>query len=523
TPLPEPGWGDPYVKTPAYQTPDGPVWLFRKGTRARFYDRTGRQVGPEQANVGPAVAYAHSQGWVTEWGKAPAKAKLPKVTPEQVSATGERARSPRARKSFLADAALDDLEMEKRALFAAREEIPLSPTSGLPLTPGERDHRSKLKAYEEQIDKAIQRAKGDAEPPANEAAQRRQVMVTRLRDAGDGQNAVLTALRGVDTSGHPQMATALQVAMSTLTHPSAKSVTAQADELVRLSRGDADAPGDEELRMIADQIDAVAAALDTAGSGTRVPLRSVTPSERPRLADYLRDYTAALRTRLGEQDTEAPEQEKPAAKPKAGRKPKKLSERLTAAVDRYNARAGEGRPGTVAKPEPTKPSGRLRSTMADYEATNDWDRPPAGQPGAVSAAKPEINLSRLGGLDDAALSTALDDARRKHRMLVENGVPRNSTALHDAKRAMTMLEDEQRGRQERSAGPAAATGPDRQARADRALERARTDIGAIKPGDDDLTRADIDAKRGEIEQAQYDMVEALRHNAVSNWSTPSSS
>ncbi|MGH3986077.1 MAG: helicase-related protein, partial [Pseudonocardiaceae bacterium] len=1047
TPLPEPGWGDPYVKTPAYQTPDGPVWLFRKGTRARFYDRTGRQVGPEQANVGPAVAYAHGQSWVTEWGKAPAKAKLPKVTPGQVSAAGERARSPRARKLFLADAALDDLEMEKRALFAAREEIPLSPTSGLPLTPGERGHRSKLKAYEEQIDKAIQRAKGDVKPPAKpktekpapqrnaaEAAQRRQVMVTRLRDAGDGQNAVLTALRGVDTSGHPQMATALQVTMSTLTHPSAKSVTAQANELVKLSRGDADAPGDDELLTIADQIDAVAAALDTAGSGTRVPLRSVKPSERPRLADYLRDYTAALRTRLGEQDTEAPEQEKPAAKPKAGRKPKKLSEQLTAAVDRYNARAGEGRSGAVpvaAKPpaaetaprgeRPTHPlspkeyvvhreralsrrfrredidrrnkeadkerdhiersrataasapaviedppegtvlvaGGRIAlsgagkttwklqtaggwtltdarmfgasgahsavklnrtqagqlaeriaaltdirgnpvpTTVADREAwargwrdaeghdiqhaihkvAAEWaaengiavpehvraavDRPPRGEPrtagvpdaegfrphetprdvnpgdevrlpdgsvhtvsgrrgpgkegrvvlefddgtehdfgsfgrvdtryaddpddtrdpgmgfevhpnmgaaigrfqpnvresierdnpdpvpagtrsiytlqrsalhgdyddrrprvgtvtdryatvagdwfqvidyddgtadairtrnlvksGALvldpvpeqidaalrewgpdsersrtgTPAKPEINLSRLGGLDDTALSTALDDARRKHRMLVENGVPRNSTALHDAKRAVTMLEDEQRRRQEKPADPAAgkslgeriasfyavrrsaeavvtsvkqdskndipegielyrvafskgsgkfvtwvalshnqfaasgqkrnrvihdvewmkrkaphqlaprekldpklpadiradmeagpavpepdrrvsseagwqgappaparpthpaaATGPDRQTRAGRALERARTDIGAIKLGDDDLTRADIDAKRGEIEQAQYDMVEALRHNAVSNWSTPSSS
>lgn len=59
-----PGWGAPYGGVnPAYLTPDGPVWLFRKGQKTRFYDDLGRQVGPEQANVAPAVAYALHKGW----------------------------------------------------------------------------------------------------------------------------------------------------------------------------------------------------------------------------------------------------------------------------------------------------------------------------------------------------------------------------------------------------------------------------------------------------------------------------
>lgn len=37
--------------------------LRRKGQRCRFYTPDGRQVGPEQANLAPAVAYALSQGW----------------------------------------------------------------------------------------------------------------------------------------------------------------------------------------------------------------------------------------------------------------------------------------------------------------------------------------------------------------------------------------------------------------------------------------------------------------------------
>lgn len=41
------------------------VRLYRgAGNRCRFYDSSGEQVGPEQANVAPAVAAAHAAGWV---------------------------------------------------------------------------------------------------------------------------------------------------------------------------------------------------------------------------------------------------------------------------------------------------------------------------------------------------------------------------------------------------------------------------------------------------------------------------
>jgi hypothetical protein len=62
--VPNPEWGSVYGDTrPAYCTEFGYVWMFRKGQRVRFYDEDGQQVGPEQANVAPAVAYARSQGW----------------------------------------------------------------------------------------------------------------------------------------------------------------------------------------------------------------------------------------------------------------------------------------------------------------------------------------------------------------------------------------------------------------------------------------------------------------------------
>lgn len=61
--MPQPGWGAPYGESAACWTEDGPVWMFRKGQRVRFYDATGYQRGPEQSNVAPAVAYAHSRGW----------------------------------------------------------------------------------------------------------------------------------------------------------------------------------------------------------------------------------------------------------------------------------------------------------------------------------------------------------------------------------------------------------------------------------------------------------------------------
>jgi len=61
----DPGWGVPYGG-------DGPHWrtdkgilvtMFRKGQAVRFYDQRGNQVGPEQRNVTPAVAYALQHRW----------------------------------------------------------------------------------------------------------------------------------------------------------------------------------------------------------------------------------------------------------------------------------------------------------------------------------------------------------------------------------------------------------------------------------------------------------------------------
>jgi hypothetical protein len=59
-----PEWGKPCGGgSVSYDTPDGPVWMYRKGVRVRFYNADGNQVGPEQSNVAPAAAYAISQGW----------------------------------------------------------------------------------------------------------------------------------------------------------------------------------------------------------------------------------------------------------------------------------------------------------------------------------------------------------------------------------------------------------------------------------------------------------------------------
>ena len=57
-------WGTPYGFGPAYLTRHGLVWMRRRGQRVRFFDEHGTQVGPEQANVAPAVAYAIAQGWL---------------------------------------------------------------------------------------------------------------------------------------------------------------------------------------------------------------------------------------------------------------------------------------------------------------------------------------------------------------------------------------------------------------------------------------------------------------------------
>jgi hypothetical protein len=57
----DPGFGKPYG-LPCLAG-DVEVWMWRKGQRVRWYDAEGNQVGPEQSNVAPAMAYALSRGW----------------------------------------------------------------------------------------------------------------------------------------------------------------------------------------------------------------------------------------------------------------------------------------------------------------------------------------------------------------------------------------------------------------------------------------------------------------------------
>lgn len=60
-------WGKVYGGPgPHYITTHGvAVTMRRKGVRVRFTDARGTQHGPEQSNVGPAVAYAHSRRWMS--------------------------------------------------------------------------------------------------------------------------------------------------------------------------------------------------------------------------------------------------------------------------------------------------------------------------------------------------------------------------------------------------------------------------------------------------------------------------
>lgn len=59
-----PPWGKPYGHRPWMTLRRRRVWMYRKRQAVRFYDSRGRQVGPEQTNVAPAVAYAMSKRWV---------------------------------------------------------------------------------------------------------------------------------------------------------------------------------------------------------------------------------------------------------------------------------------------------------------------------------------------------------------------------------------------------------------------------------------------------------------------------
>jgi hypothetical protein len=61
----DPNFGSIYGGAdPSYITDAGvPVWMWRKRQAVRFYDAEGKQHGPEQSNVAPAMAYARYKGW----------------------------------------------------------------------------------------------------------------------------------------------------------------------------------------------------------------------------------------------------------------------------------------------------------------------------------------------------------------------------------------------------------------------------------------------------------------------------
>ena len=57
-------FGKPFGQGPHFITDDGRfVTMWRKGCRVRFYTDDGEQVGPEQRNVAPAIAFAHHYHW----------------------------------------------------------------------------------------------------------------------------------------------------------------------------------------------------------------------------------------------------------------------------------------------------------------------------------------------------------------------------------------------------------------------------------------------------------------------------
>jgi hypothetical protein len=41
------------------------VWMYQKGQRVRFFDRSANQVGHEHASVVSAQMWAYAQGWVS--------------------------------------------------------------------------------------------------------------------------------------------------------------------------------------------------------------------------------------------------------------------------------------------------------------------------------------------------------------------------------------------------------------------------------------------------------------------------
>lgn len=93
--MPAVTWGRPYGDDPAVNSHGRKIYMFRKGQKVRWYDSYGDQVGPEQANVAPALAWSYSKGYESEFlkgrGIRPVRknpSKLP--TAPKHTATGER-------------------------------------------------------------------------------------------------------------------------------------------------------------------------------------------------------------------------------------------------------------------------------------------------------------------------------------------------------------------------------------------------------------------------------------------------
>jgi len=56
-------YGDKTAMNASFITPDGPVWMWRRGCRVRYFNTEGVQVGPEHSNVYPAMLAAFAAGW----------------------------------------------------------------------------------------------------------------------------------------------------------------------------------------------------------------------------------------------------------------------------------------------------------------------------------------------------------------------------------------------------------------------------------------------------------------------------
>jgi hypothetical protein len=55
------------AETPTYTNEvGGQLWMYRRGQRIRFFDRSGSQVGPEHPSAVPATIWAFAHGWCNQ-------------------------------------------------------------------------------------------------------------------------------------------------------------------------------------------------------------------------------------------------------------------------------------------------------------------------------------------------------------------------------------------------------------------------------------------------------------------------